>query len=318
MVKVGLALSGGGTKGFAHVGVLEVLERHNIPIDYIAGTSMGAVVGALYASGISVPDLKLLAKETKWKNLVDFTLPDKGILSGNKIENFMRILLKNKKFKDLNIPTQVVATDISGGKKVVFKKGDVASAVRASISLPSIFVPHQYKGKLLVDGGVLDPVPVQVVREMGADVVIAVDLSTKTKDVVIDSKTMKANRFLKKLEKKMIDDEIEEINKYVSGKKNVHWAIKTLFSRPNMLKSFIEKNNLMGKLKQPEFLRITANSFDMMMNQLSKYSVQDADFVIKPNMEGIGMFDFKKYAMIIDRGERATSKSIRKIKLLLK
>ena len=313
MKKVGLALSGGTAKGFAHIGVLEVFEKNKIPIDYIAGTSMGAVVGALYASGISISEMKKIAKTTKWMNLLDFTLPDKGILSGEKIEQFLRILLKNKKFKDLEIPTAVVAADIKQGEKVIFKKGDVASALRASISLPNLFVPYEYEKRILVDGGVIDPLPVDVARNMGADVVIAVNLSTPTKHVGLNSKA-RNHKFLKRAEKKMLEDEIEEINKYVAGKKNVPWIIKNLLAHPQMIIKFFKKH----KLAIPEVLKVNSNVFGIMTNELTKYSLNFADYVIKPNLGKTSSYDFDRVNCIINKGKKAANSSVREIKSLIK
>ncbi|MBT4321635.1 patatin family protein [Candidatus Woesearchaeota archaeon] len=314
MKKVGLALGGGTAKGLAHIGILEVLEKNNIKIDYLSGTSMGAVVAALYSSGMPIKDLKKIALTTKWENLVDFTLPDKGILSGDKIETFLRVLLKNKKFKDLRIPLRVVAADVYKGEKVIFKKGDVASSLRASISLPSIFVPHEYNGRVLVDGGVVDPVPVDIVKSMGADIVIAVDLSVPLKDVIVSSKTEKSKKFLKKIEKKMIEQEIEEINKYVAKKKNLPWIIKNILEHPEKIVGFFKRH----KLKGPKLLRITSNSFSIMVNELSKYSLLNADYVIKPDLIGISKFDFGSVPSIIRKGSSATKNSIKVIKKLIK
>ncbi len=314
MKKIGLALSGGSAKGLAHIGVLESLEKHKIKIDYLAGTSMGAVVGALYSSGMSIRDLKKIATTTKWENLVDFTLPDKGILTGYKIEKFLRVLLKNKKFKDLEIPMSVIAADVHNGEKVIFRKGDVASALRASISIPNVFVPYEYNNRVLVDGGVVAPVPVDTVRNMGADVVIAIDLSTQLKDVVVSSKPDKNKKFMKKLEKKMIEQEIEEINKYVAKKKNIPWVLKNILDHPEKIMEFMKKHKFRG----PEFLRITSNSFSIMINELSKYALNSADYVIRPKLVGFHKYDFDRVKSIIRKGSRATEESIRDIKRLVK
>ena len=314
MKKIGLALGGGTAKGLAHIGVLEVLEKNNIKIDYLAGTSMGSVVAALYASGMSVKDIKKIALTTKWENLVDFTLPDKGILSGCKIEEFLRVILKGKKFKDLDIPLAVIAADVYNGEKVIFEKGDVASSLRASISIPSIFVPYEYNGRVLVDGGVVDPIPVETVRKMGADVVIAVDLSVPLKDVILNSKTGVNKKFLKKIEKKLIEQEIEEINKYVEKKKRIPWFIRNILEHPDKIIGFFKRHKLRG----PGFLRITSNSFSIMVNQLSRYSVIGADYVIKPDLKGIYKFDFDKVSSIISKGKMAANKSIKGIKKIIK
>ncbi|MFC4183095.1 patatin-like phospholipase family protein [Saccharococcus thermophilus] len=175
--KIGLALGSGGARGFAHLGVLKVLEEENIPISYIAGSSIGALVAALYASGLGLDRLYKLAKSFRRNNFIDLTIPKMGLIAGKRITEFIRLLTKGKKIEELEIPIAIVATDLQTGAKVVFRQGDVARAVRASISIPGIFVPAEVDGRLLVDGGVVDRVPVSVAREMGADIVIAVDVS---------------------------------------------------------------------------------------------------------------------------------------------
>jgi len=315
MKKVGLALGGGSAKGFSHIGVLEVLEKHKIPINYIAGTSMGAVVGALYAAGFSIAELKKISTHIKWEELMDFTLPDRGILSGEKIELFLRKLLKNKRFKDLEIPLAVVAADVNKGEKVIFKSGDVSSALRASISIPSIFVPCTNNNRLLVDGSVLDPVPVDVARQMGADVVIAVNLFTQSKNVVLNSKFEIDKEFFSKIEKQMIEQEIEQINKYISKKnKKLPWIVRNVLEHPKMFIEYIKKH----KLRTPEVLKVTSNSFNMMSNELGRHAVMSADYAIRPELSKYSRFDFTKASSIIKSGRKATEECINEIKSLVK
>ncbi|BDG48157.1 esterase [Parageobacillus sp. KH3-4] len=175
--KIGLALGSGGARGFAHLGVIKVLEEEKIPIACIAGSSIGALVAALYASGLGLDRLYRLARSFRRNDYIDFTIPKMGLIAGKRITEFIRLLTKGKKIEELSIPVAIVATDLQTGQKVVFRRGDVARAVRASISIPGIFVPERVDGRLLVDGGVVDRVPVSVARAMGADIVIAVDVS---------------------------------------------------------------------------------------------------------------------------------------------
>ncbi len=169
--RLGIALGAGSARGFAHVGVLKVLDKHNIKPDYLAGTSMGAVIAAAYAAGRSVEDMEQILKKTDWNNLLDFTKPKLGLLQGKEIEKKLSWLFFDKEFKDLKIPLRVVAYNLTKNEKVVFKSGDVASAVRASISIPGIFTPFVIKGDEFVDGAIADPTPYEVARKMGADVV---------------------------------------------------------------------------------------------------------------------------------------------------
>ena len=180
--KVGLALSGGGARGLAHIGVLKVLEQERIPIDVVAGTSMGGVIAALYAAGISAREMEKEARRISSPRqliaLIDRTLPRRGLLQGHKIMEYMARWLEGLTFDQLPIPLGLVAVDLNGGQTVVFREGLVLDAVRATIAVPGLFAPLEREGQLLVDGGLMDNLPVDVVRQMGADVVIAVDIST--------------------------------------------------------------------------------------------------------------------------------------------
>ncbi|MFC0189011.1 patatin-like phospholipase family protein [Fictibacillus aquaticus] len=175
--KIGLALGSGGARGFAHVGVISALREAGIPIDLISGSSMGALVGALVAIGQPDESMKKMANLFKRKYYMDYTVPKMGFISGRKIKELIRLLTHNKNIEETLIPLTIVATDLIQGNKVVFREGPISDAVRASISIPGILVPEKIEGRLLVDGGVIDRVPVSVVREMGADIVLAVDIS---------------------------------------------------------------------------------------------------------------------------------------------
>ncbi len=193
--KIGLALGSGGSRGFAHIGVLKVLVREGIPIDFIAGSSMGALIGALYGAGHSPELMEKMAFQFRRKYFVDITVPKMGFVKGEKAKNVIRMLVKQKMLEELQPSVSVVATDLKKGEKVVFTKGDIAQAVRASIAIPGILVPEKIGGRLFVDGGVVDRVPVSVVKDMGAEIVVAVDVSyfnaepdiTSIYDVIIQS-----------------------------------------------------------------------------------------------------------------------------------
>lgn len=178
--KVGLALGSGAARGMAHIGVLEVLERESIPVDLIAGTSAGAVVGALYAQGKHAGQIRKLVTEFGWKRLTPFidpSLPKSGLIKGNKVKDLLTLFIGGDvKFSDLKIPFACVATDIITGEEVVIDKGLVPEALRASISIPGIFAVVSREGRYLVDGSLVNPVPVSVVKCMGADFIIAVNV----------------------------------------------------------------------------------------------------------------------------------------------
>lgn len=174
--KVGLALSAGSARGLAHIGALQVFIENNIPIDMIAGTSAGAIVGSLYAAGPDMYLLERMAQELNWNKLVNITVPKLGLVSSERVHELVKVLTRNLNFEDLPIPAAVVATDIQTGEEVVIKTGNVADGVRASMSIPGIFVPVELGGRLLVDGALVNRVPGRTVRELGADIVIAVDV----------------------------------------------------------------------------------------------------------------------------------------------
>ncbi|MDQ0217192.1 patatin family protein [Peribacillus cavernae] len=175
--KIGLALGSGGARGFAHLGVIKILREEGIPVNMIAGSSMGALVGAFYAAGSDIERLYMLSRVFKRKYYLDFTVPKMGFVSGKRVKELIRVLTYGKKLEELDFPVAVVATDIQTGEKVVFQDGPISDAVRASISIPGIFVPERVGGRLLVDGGVVDRIPVSVARGMGADIIIAVDVA---------------------------------------------------------------------------------------------------------------------------------------------
>lgn len=175
--KIGLALGSGGARGFAHLGVLKALKDHSIPIHMIAGSSMGALVGCFYAFGHDLDQLIKLSTAFKRKYYLDFTVPKMGFITGNRVKNLVDLFMHGKNLEDLQIPVCVVATDLKTGEKIEFNKGHIASIVRASIAIPGIFIPEKLNGRLLVDGGVADRVPVSSVKKMGADLVISSDVA---------------------------------------------------------------------------------------------------------------------------------------------
>ncbi len=177
--KVGLALGSGSARGWAHIGVIKALSEAGIRADYIAGTSIGSVVGAVHAAG-RLETLEEVIRGFDWKQIASFfdvVLPKSGLLDGRKVSNFIRGYVRGHKIEDLPIPFRAVATDLRTGERVVLREGDIIEAVRASISVPGIFTPVKRGPLILADGALVDPVPVEVVREMGADYVIAVDLN---------------------------------------------------------------------------------------------------------------------------------------------
>ncbi len=185
--KIGLALGGGAARGFAHIGVIKALEAHGIAPDIVVGTSAGSLVGALYASGYGGFDLQRVALQIEDTLITDWAMPDRGFIKGEALQAFVNQAVQNRPLDKLNKPFATVVTDLQSGEQVVFRVGNTGMAVRASSTVPGVFQPITINGREYVDGGLTSPVPVRAARAMGADLVIAVDISNvprfgKTKD----------------------------------------------------------------------------------------------------------------------------------------
>jgi NTE family protein len=180
-LKIALALGGGAARGFAHIGVIKALEAQGIVPDIVVGTSAGSVVGALYAAGMNGFELQKLALQLEEDMVSDWTLPDRGVLKGEALQNFINQKLNNLSIQKLPKPLGVVATDLQSGEMVLFRQGNTGMAVRASSAVPGVFQPVEISGREYVDGGLTSPVPAQSARAMGADFVIAVDISNVTR-----------------------------------------------------------------------------------------------------------------------------------------
>jgi len=175
--KVALVLGAGAAKGFAHIGVIKVLEMNRIPIHMVVGTSAGSFVGSLYAYGYDAYRLQAMAMALTRDDIADLSLPDNGFLKGEKLESYVNRAVKGTPIEKLRLPFYAVATNIITGERVVFGQGNTGMAVRASCSVPGVFQPPRFGAAAYVDGGVVDPLAVGVARDYGADVVIAVDIS---------------------------------------------------------------------------------------------------------------------------------------------
>jgi NTE family protein len=209
--KIGLVLGGGGARGAAHIGVLKVLEENNVPVDFIVGTSMGAIIGGLYASGLSPEELERLMSDTDWPDLFSDRIPEeflplrlkgteqrlidfeigvkhgklalpRGVVAGQKLGFMLEKLTMHvwdlKSFDDLGVPFRAISADLATGEEIVHDKGDLSEAMRASMSIPGVFPPVEMEGRILVDGGIVDNLPVDIAKKMGADIIIAVDVGT--------------------------------------------------------------------------------------------------------------------------------------------
>lgn len=174
--KIGLALGSGAARGLAHIGVLKALEEIGIEIDMISGSSAGALIGGLYCTGISPNMIENLAIQIDKKMWTDFTMPKKGIIKGDRIQEILKLITADKNIEELDKKLIIVATDLKNGEEIVFTEGPIHTAIRASISIPGVFEPVEHNGMILVDGGVVDRVPISVLKNMGADIVIGIDV----------------------------------------------------------------------------------------------------------------------------------------------
>lgn len=180
--KIALVLGAGASRGFAHIGVLKILESNKIPIHMIVGTSAGSFVGSIYAYGYNAFHIQKMSFTIEKGDIVDLTVPDNGFIKGDRLEEYINTLLNNTPMEKLRIPFYAVATDIQNGQEVVFGKGNTGKAVRASCSIPGIFRPVKIGSRTYVDGGVVSPVAVNAAKRYGADFVIAVDISSDIED----------------------------------------------------------------------------------------------------------------------------------------
>ncbi len=176
--KVALVLGGGAARGFAHIGVIKALEAQGVVPDIVVGTSAGSVVGVLYAAGFNGFELQRLALGMAEDMVADWTLPNRGVLKGEALQTFINRNVKNQPLQNLRRPVGVIATDLMSGEQVLFRRGDSGIAVRASSAVPGVFQPVEISGREYVDGGLTSPVPVRTARTMGANFVIAVDISS--------------------------------------------------------------------------------------------------------------------------------------------
>jgi NTE family protein len=174
--KVGLALGGGVARGPAHIGVLAVLEKANIPIDYVAGTSAGSIIGAAYCAGLEIAQMRMMAQQMSWQQIASPIWPRRGLVSFKRMDPWIESFLGDLFLEDLPLPMAVVATDVYTGKPVMMDTGRLTTAVRASSSVPGAVEPVAWNGRLLCDGGISENIPIDAARQLGADYVIGVDL----------------------------------------------------------------------------------------------------------------------------------------------
>ena len=288
--KVGLVLGSGGAKGLSHIGVIKFLEEMNVKIDFITGSSIGALIGGAYASGLSIKEIEDIALETDLTSTAKLFSPGfgkSGLVSGTKVQEFLTSTLGNRNIEDLKIPFTVVATDIITGQEIHFSKGDLVEAIRASISIPIVFQPVIRNNIVLVDGGLVNPVPINVAREIGADYIIAVN--------VMSSKNKSESKSDKKFDNKIDLEKPLEIIPVLQRK------LEDLIIDHKWIRNFIkhkEKEDLPGMKK------ILNQSVQIAQEKLVGLSIElyKPDVLIEPEVGNFNMFDFYKAEEIIVKG----------------
>lgn len=306
--KIGLALGSGSARGWAHIGVIRALEEAGVKVDFIAGTSIGAFVGAFYSTG-NLDYLEAFALEMDWKAIISFFdvgFPRKGLLDGEKIYQLVSKKILTENIEETEIPFHVAATNIKTGKEHIFKTGSIVDGVRASISIPGIFTPFKKNNLTIVDGGLVNPVPVDVVRNMGADLVIAVDLNSdllEHQSKMISPQPAVKNSLGERIDTLISGSNNKVINtlkgKYQNIEKSVNMKLKEWTPNKNDMNIF----EIIGTSINIMEYRITQNNFKM----------HKPEILIQPSLGYLGLFDYNQAAETIEEGRVATNKVIDEI-----
>jgi len=290
--RIGLALGSGSARGWAHIGVIRALEESGIAPDIVCGTSIGALVGAAYAAG-ELERLERWARGLTWQNVVGFldVSMNGGLIKGTKLIDFFRSEFKDRGIKELERKYGAVATELESGREVWLMEGSVFDSVRASISLPGLFRPFEQDGRLLLDGGLVNPVPVSLARALGADVVIAVDLNT---DLV--RRRDKSNGCASRTKEKKPATILEHIQVGIAS------ALSSA-----------------GKDDMPSLLDVLAASINIMQVRItrSRLAGEPADVLVAPRLSHLALMDFHRATEAIDAGRRAAGEASAQVKSLI-
>ena len=328
--KIGLALGSGAARGLAHIGVLKALRERGISVDIIAGSSMGALVGACYARKKEIAGFEEVVLKTDWKQLARLADPNlallfKGVIHGKKVKELLKALIGDVDFKDLEIPLAVVAADVNTGEEIVIKEGSVVEAVRASISIPAIFTPVKFsfrdkdglgeKKRFLIDGGIVNPVPVDIAKKMGAAFIIASNIIHKPKKRKSPDRTKKR--------KLSVPISLAQKMSVISSKNPALTALNSKINQlirenKDKIQGFRGVSEIFKKMTAKGSQRIdpaTPNIFDTIVQaiytmeyELVKLRIKEADVVINPATGRIGSLEFYKGQEAILEGYKAVMK----------
>ena len=331
-MKIGYALGGGAARGLSHIGVLKVLHDRGISPDIIAGTSIGALIGALYAGGLEPNEIEQLVLGLDWKKLLylmDMTLPLNGLLQGKRVVSLLKSILGDTTFTQLRCDFASVATDIVSGEQVVLREGSLIEAVRASISIPGIFTPVALKGRYLVDGGLVNTVPVSICREMGAEYVIGVNVIPEPLKVmcnpnknqqfqICDLAKLKENENRTEL---LVSTERRSLQTHINDVENATKKfLRSHSSKGNRETSEtvnVPKENKVrrSKTKSPKLVDVLSQSLTISEYRLAVENLKDADIAITPDVEDIGFWQFNNAAKAIAAGEYAARQALNEHKI---
>ena len=241
---IALVLGSGGARGYAHIGVIETLEQHGIKPDLIVGTSAGSIVGSIYASGKSADQLRKIALDMKVGDVRDFKIGLKGFFDGRKVEDYVNKQVGQIPLEKMKIPMYVVATELKNGEKTIFNHGNTGQAVRASVSIPSMFIPTMIRGKEYVDGGLVSPVPVKIAKELGANVVIAVDILAQPSNTETTNVWGLFNQNINIMQNKLAEEELKEADIVIQPDLREKAHIFDVKGRQDTIQAGVEAANL--------------------------------------------------------------------------
>lgn len=293
-IKVGLALGSGAARGLTHIGVLKAIEENGIKISYISGTSIGSLIGGAYAAGFSVEKIEMIALQTDWKRMAKLfspTISSASLINSSYLTEFLNTFFANKTFGDLKIPFSAVSTDLLTGKMVVLNKGNLMTAIRASISIPIVLAPVTYGDYKLVDGGLVNPTPVDIVKNMKMDKVIAVNLR-KYGTYIIDNENGKK------------DIEVNSNINELSLNEKIQYFIKHPRYFLSSGKSLATTN--------PKFWSTLYHMYIIVQVQIGDLNMQLAkpDILIEPDTSDFKTFDFIKAKELIEIGYLAAKEKL--------
>ncbi|TYO98304.1 NTE family protein [Geothermobacter ehrlichii] len=307
-VRLGLALGSGAARGLAHIGLIKVLEAEGIRPVAVAGTSIGALIGALYAAGVPAADMEDVALRVDWRQLgrlVRPTVPTSGLIDSERLERFLAELLPVRAFSELQIPLAMAATDIESGEAMILRQGELLPALRAAIAFPGIFPPVRIGQRFLVDGGLCHPVPVGAVRELGANRILGLcaipEVDKRSHEAWVPSPHPRRQKPRGSLFGLINADRVDRLWRDIWGRNDKGGDSKQEERRP------------------PNIFRVFAQSVAIMENQINalRLEKEGVDLLLRPQFAGINMLEFHRGEEIIRAGEEAARQQLPAIRRLI-